>query len=69
MMSDDQDGCEWVYVFLWYRPTRGSPGQRAVKRLCVCVFLSLICSSLLMRSILLTLFFMTAGDITVSTNS
>ena len=30
----------WVWVgecFFWYRPTLGSPGQKAVKRLCVCV--------------------------------
>jgi len=33
-MSDDQDGCEWVNVFFWYRPPRVVP---AVKRLCVCV--------------------------------
>jgi len=30
-MFDDQDGCEWVNV------SSGLPGQRSVKRLCVCV--------------------------------
>jgi len=30
-MSDDQDGCEWVNV------SSGSPGQKAVKWLCVCM--------------------------------
>ena len=33
-MSDDQDECEWVKVS---SGTPGSPGQKAVKRLCVCV--------------------------------
>ena len=34
-MSDDQDGCEWVNVLL--EPAyKGSPGLKAVKRLCVC---------------------------------
>ena len=33
-MSDEQDGCEWVFrLVLAYL---GSPGQRAVKRVCVC---------------------------------
>ena len=32
-MSDDQDGCEWVNV----SSGTGLPGQKAVKRLCVCV--------------------------------
>ena len=35
-MSDDQDGCEWVNVFL-VPAYPGSPGPTAVKRLCVCV--------------------------------
>ena len=35
-MSDDQDGCEWVNVFLLVPAYPGSPGQKAVKRLCVC---------------------------------
>jgi len=30
--SDDQDGCEWVNV-----SSGTGPGQKAVKRLCVCV--------------------------------
>jgi len=34
-MSDDQDGCEWVNVFFWYRPTQ-VVGPEAVKQLCVC---------------------------------
>jgi len=33
-MSDDQDGCEWVNVLL-VPAYPGSPGQTAVKRLCV----------------------------------
>ena len=32
-MSDDQDGCEWVNV----SSGTGLPGQKAIKRLCVCV--------------------------------
>ena len=36
-MSDDQDECEWVKVF---SGTPGSPGQKAVKRLCVCYILT-----------------------------
>jgi len=35
-MSDDQDGCEWVNVSSGTGLT-GSPGQKAVKQLCVCV--------------------------------
>ena len=35
-MSDDQDGCEWVNVSSGTGPP-GSPGSKAVKRLCVCV--------------------------------
>ena len=35
-MSDDQDGCEWVNVSSG-TGLPGSPGQKAVKRLCVCV--------------------------------
>ena len=35
-MSDDQDGCEWG-MFLLVPAHPGSPGQRAVKWLCVCV--------------------------------
>ena len=34
-MSDDQDGCEWVFVLVPAYP--GSPRRKAVKRLCVCV--------------------------------
>jgi len=34
-MSDDQDGCEWV--FLLVPAYLGCPGPKAVKRLCVCV--------------------------------
>jgi len=34
-MSDDQDGCEWVFILV---PTHlGSPGPMAVKRFFVCV--------------------------------
>jgi len=32
-MSDDQDGCEWVFLLVLAYP--GSPGPTAVKRLCV----------------------------------
>jgi len=37
-MSDDQDGCEWV--FLLVPAYLGCPGPKAVKRLCqlVCVY-------------------------------
>jgi len=35
-MSNDQDGCEWVTVFL-VLAYPGSPGPKTVKRLCVCV--------------------------------
>ena len=31
VMSDDQDGCEWMNVFFWYRPTRVIPDQRRSK--------------------------------------
>jgi len=34
-MSDDQDGCEWVFLLVLAYP--GNPGQTAVKWLCVCV--------------------------------
>ena len=34
-MSDDQDGCEWVFLLVPAYP--GCPGPKAVKRLCVCV--------------------------------
>jgi len=39
-MSDDQDGCEWVNVSsgTGLPDYPGSPGQKAVKRLCVCVY-------------------------------
>ena len=36
-MSDDPDGCEWVNVSSGTGLYPGSPGQKAVKRLCVCV--------------------------------
>jgi len=36
-MSDDQDGSEWLNVFLLVSAYPGSRGQKAVKRLCVCV--------------------------------
>ena len=36
-MSDDQDGCEWVNVSSGTGHP-GSPGQKAVKRLYVCVY-------------------------------
>jgi len=36
-MSDDQDGCEWVSVLFWYRPTRVVPDQGPLNG-CVCVF-------------------------------
>jgi len=35
-MSDDQDGCEWVNVSS-VPAYPGSPGQKAIKWLCVCV--------------------------------
>ena len=41
-MSDDQDGCEWVNVSS-STGLPGSPGQQAVKRLCVCVLLIVCC--------------------------
>jgi len=34
-MSDDQDGCEWVNVSSGIGLSNSSPGQRAVKQLCV----------------------------------
>jgi len=34
-MSDDQDGCEWVNVFFWYRLTRVVPDKRPLNG-CVC---------------------------------
>jgi len=34
-MSDDQDGCEWVFFLVPAYP--GCPKPKAVKRLCVCV--------------------------------
>ena len=34
-MSDDQDECELVFLLVPAYP--GSPGPRAVKRLCVCL--------------------------------
>jgi len=37
-MSDDQDECEWVSVSSG-TGSLGSPGQRAVKRVCVFVCL------------------------------
>ena len=36
-MSDDQDGCEWVNV----SSGTSLPGQKAIKRLCVCVCVSI----------------------------
>jgi len=35
MMYGDQDGCEWVFLLVPAYP--GSPGPKAIKRLCVCV--------------------------------
>ena len=35
-MSDDQDGCERVSFFFWYRPTRVVPDERTLNG-CVCV--------------------------------
>jgi len=38
LMIRIQDGCEWVNVSSGTGPVHpGSPGQRAVKHLCVCV--------------------------------
>jgi len=34
-MFDEQDGCEWVNVSFLVLAYLGSPGQRAVKQLCV----------------------------------
>jgi len=34
-MSDDQDGCKWMNVFLLVPAYPGSPGQKAIKQLCV----------------------------------
>ena len=39
-MSDDQDGCEWVNVFL-VPAYPGSPRPTSVKRLCVSVYVLL----------------------------
>jgi len=40
-MIDDQDGCEWVDASSRSSDAYlGSPGQRAVKRLCVYQFVS-----------------------------
>ena len=36
-MSNDQDGCEWVNVSYGTGLPPGSPGQKAIKRLCMCV--------------------------------
>ena len=36
-MFDDQDGCEWVNVSSGTGLPYTTPGQKAVKRLCVCV--------------------------------
>ena len=36
-MSDNQDGCEWVFLLVLAYP--GSPGPKAGKRLCVCMYL------------------------------
>jgi len=51
-MSDDQDECEWVSVSSG-TGSLGSPGQRAVKRVCVCVFvwmlITFVCVVLLCR--------------------
>jgi len=33
-MSDDQDGCEWVFLLVPAYPD--CPGPKAVKRLCAC---------------------------------
>ena len=35
-MVDEQEGCEWM-MFLLVPAHPGRPGQRAVKRPCVCV--------------------------------
>jgi len=40
-MSDDQDGCEWANVSSG-TGLPGSPGQKAVKRLCVCVCMAAV---------------------------
>jgi len=32
----DPDGCEWVNVFFWYRPTRVVPDQRPLNGRCCC---------------------------------
>ena len=37
-MSDDQDGCEWVTCFFWYRPTWVVPDQWPLNDyVCACV--------------------------------
>ena len=40
MMSDDQDGCEWVgECFFWYRPTWVVPDKRPLNGcVCVCIY-------------------------------
>jgi len=43
-MSDEQDGCERVNVSFG-TSLPGSPGQKAVKRLCVCVSLKVAANS------------------------
>jgi len=35
-MVDEQEGCEWMDVSSGTGSQPGSPGQRAVKRSCVC---------------------------------
>jgi len=34
-ITDDQDGCEWVFLLVLADP--GTPGPKAVKQLCLCV--------------------------------
>ena len=34
-ITDDQDGCEWVFLLVLAHP--GTPGPKAVKQLCLCV--------------------------------
>ena len=38
LMSNDQDGCEWV-SFFWYRPTRVVPDQRPLNG---CVYVCVV---------------------------
>ena len=52
-MSSDQDGCEWVSVLL-VPAYPGSPGPKAIKRLCVCVSVCVCCNFSVEETVLCT---------------